>query len=267
MNLILKLALIGASVLALSLTASAAEQGDPERGLEIARQAKARGAGYGAYLAQGRMVLRDRAGATNVREFAARSLEMTDAGDRTEIEFSTPLDVRGMALLTHSHATRDDDQWLFLPAMGRVKRITSSSRSGSFAGSEFSYEDLVGHVIEKNDYAWLREEPCPGVPDRRCHVNVQIPKAAESGYSRMIGWLDVEDFRTYQVEYFDRRGAHIKTMVSTDFRLYKERFWRAHDVVMTNHQTGKSTTMEWSRYDFDVAIRPVDLEPFSMGRN
>lgn len=252
---------------AFAIPAVAAQGGDKERGLEIARKADKLGQGYESYMAEGKMILRDRAGTSNVREFVARSLEMKGDGDRTEIEFNTPLDVRGMALLTHSHTTRDDDQWLFLPALNRVKRITSSSRSGSFAGSEFSYEDLVGHLIEKNDYEYLRDEPCPGNPGRVCHVNVQIPKATDSGYSRLVGWVDTEDFRTYKVDYFDRRGALIKTMISSDFRKYKDRYWRSHNVVMSNHQTGKSTIMEWARYDFDMSIRSVELEPFSLGKN
>lgn len=261
---------IALMALVCSLVASQAageEKGDREKGMEIARASQKRSAGYGSYIATGKMILRDRAGTSNVREFAARALEMEDDGDRTEIEFATPLDVRGMALLTHAHSTRDDDQWLYLPALKRVKRITSSSRSGSFAGSEFSYEDLVGHVLEKNDYEYLRDEPCPGDSSRKCHVNVQIPKAADSGYSRLVGWIDVEDYRAYKVEYFDRRNALIKTMVSSDFRLYKERYWRSHEVVMTNHQTGKSTVMEWQRYDFETPVPAVDLESYSLGKN
>jgi len=134
-----------AGVAGLNLQVAAAENGDRVRGLEIARKAEERGAGYKSYVAVGRMVLRDRAGATNVRDFVTSSLEMPDDGDRTRIEFNTPLDVRGMALLTHAHAKSDDDQWLFGPARTRVKRITSGSRSGSVAGSVFRYEDLGGH--------------------------------------------------------------------------------------------------------------------------
>lgn len=251
----------------LAMPAAAAEKGDAKKGEEIARKAQQSGDGYGSYVAAGRMILRDRGGSENVRQFVTRSLEMEKDGDRTEIEFETPLDVRGMALLTHSHTNTDDDQWLFLPAMNRVKRITSSSRSGSFAGSEFSYEDLVGHIIEKNNYEYLRDEPCPDNPGRTCHVNVQIPKASDSGYSRMVGWLDIEDYRTYKVEYFDRRGALIKTMISSDFRKYKNRYWRSHKVVMTNHQTGKSTIMDWTKYDFEQPVRSVELEPFNLGKN
>jgi hypothetical protein len=264
---LLRIALVA---LACGLGASQAageETGDREKGLEIARASEERSNGYVSYIASGKMILRDRAGTSNVREFVARALEMEDDGDRTEIEFATPLDVRGMALLTHAHAARDDDQWLYLPALKRVKRITSSSRSGSFAGSEFSYEDLVGHVLEKNDYEYLREEECPGNASRRCYVNVQIPKAADSGYSRLVGWIDTEDYRAYKVDYFDRRGALIKTMVSGGFRLYKERYWRAHEVVMTNHQTGKSTVMEWQSFDFETPVPAVDLESFSLGKN
>jgi hypothetical protein len=251
----------------LASEALAAEAGDKVRGMEIALEARKQAEGYGSYSAEGKMILRDRTGATNVRAFLTRSLERSDDGDRTEIEFRTPLDVRGLALLTHAHSARDDDQWLFLPALNRVKRITSSSRAGSFAGSEFSYEDLVGHVIEKNHYEYLRDEPCPGNTDRTCHVNVQIPKAADSGYSRLVTWLDAQDYRTYKVDYYDRRGAQIKTMTFSDYRKYKDRFWRAHGMAMTNHQTGKSTVMEWSKYDFETPVSAVELEPYSLGKN
>ena len=96
---------------------------------------------------------------------------------------------------------------------------------------------------------------------------MQIPKASDSGYSRLVGWIDSENYRTYKVDYFDRRGALIKTMISSQFKLYKERYWRAHNVLMTNHLTGKSTTMEWASYDFDSDVRSVQLEPYTLGRD
>ena len=63
-------------------------------------------------------------------------------------------------MLTHSHKVEDDDQWLYLPALKRVKRISSSNKAGSFMGSEFAYEDMTSQEIEKYSYRWLRDEPC-----------------------------------------------------------------------------------------------------------
>ena len=258
-----RVACIGALVLALAPVTYA---GDAAKGLEYARAAKARDDGFGSYRSAAKMFLRDKTGATNVRDFIALALEVSGDGDRTSIEFETPLDVHGMTVLTHAHKNNDDDQWLYLPAASRTRRITSGSRSGSFAGSEFSYEDLVGHVIEKHDYVWLRDEPCPGATDRMCHVNEQHPKDPDSGYSRMVAWLDSEDYRSYQVDYYDRSGAQIKTLIASDFKLYENRFWRPMKMVMTNHITGKATEMRWSSYDFKVHLTPEQMAPFSLGQ-
>ena len=260
------LARIAAVALLLPASVPWASAGDTAKGLEIAQAAKARDKGYGGYRGEAKMVLRDRSGAASVRDFTALALEMPADGDRTSIEFQTPLDVRGMTVLTHAHRDHDDDQWLYLSAASRTRRISSGSRTGSFAGSEFSYEDIVGHVLEKNDYSWVRDEPCPSAPDRTCHVNEERPKDPESGYSRLVIWLDVEDYRAYLVEYYDRSNTNNKTLVSSDFKLFENRYWRPMKMVMTNHLNGKSTEMLWASYDFRAHLTATDLEPYSLGR-
>lgn len=238
---------------------------DAAKGLAIARAAKDRDKGVTSYMAKAKMILRDKSGTENVRDFVAKALQIEGDGDRTSIAFATPLDIKGMTLLTHAHSARDDDQWLYLPASSRTRRIASSSRSGSFAGSEFSYEDLVGHSIEKNDYVYLRDEPCPGATTRTCHVNEQRPKDPESGYKRMVAWLDNEDYRGYKVDYFDRGNALLKTLESSDFRLHEGKYWRPMKMVMTNHRTGKSTIMQWASYDFVIKLTKNDMEAYSLG--
>jgi hypothetical protein len=260
------IARLGAIAALFALVIQTAQADDAAKGLEIAQAAKARDKGYGAYRGEAKMVLRDKSGASSARDFIALALEMPADGDRTSIEFETPLDVRGMTVLTHAHRDQDDDQWLYLSAAARTRRISSGSRSGSFAGSEFSYEDLVGHVLEKNTYAWLRDEPCPGAPSRTCRVNEERPKDPESGYSRLVVWLDAEDYRAYLVEYYDRSNTNNKTLISSDFKLFENRYWRPMKMVMSNHLSGKSTEMLWSAYDFKVHLTPNDLEPFSLGR-
>ncbi len=255
--------LLLAAVVALALSAAA---GDAEKGLAIARSADAQGQGFGSFTAKAKMILRDRSGTENVRDFETKALEVAGDGDRTSIAFETPLDIRGMTVLTHAHRGRDDDQWLYLPASSRTRRITSTTRTGSFASSEFSYEDLVGHSLEKYTYSFLRDEPCPGAQEQTCHVNEQRPKDPESGYTRMLVWLDTESYRVYQIEYYDRADSLLKTLVASDFKEFEGRFWRPMKMVMTNHRTGKSTTMQWSSYDFAAGLTKNDMESFSLGR-
>jgi len=255
-----------ASVFFLAGPAQADDRAAAAKGLEIAKAAKAREDGFGSYRSNAKMTLRDKSGTANQRDFISLALEVPGDGDKTSIEFQTPLDVRGMTVLTHAHSGKDDDQWLYLPAASRTRRITSGSRTGSFAGSEFSYEDLVGELVEKNTYLWLRDEPCPGAKDRTCFVNEQHPTDPDSGYSKKIAWIDTQDYRAYQVEYYDRSGGHIKTLTSSDFKLFNNKYWRPMRMVMTNHITGKSTEMQWSSYDFNVRLTPEQMAPFSLGQ-
>ena len=114
----------------------------------------------------------------------------TSVGDLGIIVFSKPRDIRGTALLTHANVEpSDDDQWLYLPAVKRVKRISSSNRTGKFVSSEFSYEDLGSQEVEDYTYKWLRDEPCPTDASLTCHVTESYPKNPKSGYFQ-AGGLD-----------------------------------------------------------------------------
>ena len=170
--------------------------------------------------------------------------------------FDRPRNVKGTAFLIHSHRTKADDQWLYLPALKRVKRISSSNRSGSFMGSEFSYEDLGAQEIEKYTYKFLRDEACG---KRKCSVVEQVPTAKRSGYRRQLVWRDKEDFRLWKVAYYDRKNAHLKTLTLSKYKLYLDRFWRANEMAMVNHLTGKSTVMMWSDYKFGSKIRESEF--------
>jgi aldehyde:ferredoxin oxidoreductase len=99
------------------------------------------------------MILRNKRGQESKRELEIRTLEVKDDGDKSLTVFHTPRDVRGTALLTYSHGVDPDDQWLYLPALRRVKRIASNNQSGPFMGSEFAYEDLSSQEIDKYTYS------------------------------------------------------------------------------------------------------------------
>src|SRR5262245_28073001 len=133
-----------------------------ERGYEIAKRASDQGKGYRDHAATGKMVLKNKAGLEAARDFDFKSMEIRD-GDRSMLVFNFPGDIRDTALLTHEHKRASDEQWMFLPAERRLKRIVGSGRSGSFVGSEFAYEDMVEQDVDKFRYKWIVDEPC-------CHV-------------------------------------------------------------------------------------------------
>ena len=218
-----------------------------EKGLRLAREASALNDGFGDFTAALTMLLRDRKGRETRRQMRLKVLEVPGDGDKSLFVFDEPRDVRGTALLNHGHINIDDDQWLYLPALKRVKRINSSSRSGAFMGSEFTYEDMSTQEVEEYTYKYLRDEPCG---ELACTVTEQVPLDEKSGYSRKVVWQDEDELRTWKVDLYDRRNSHLKTLTFAGYRQYLDRFWRAGEMTMVNHLTGKSTVLEWTDFRF-----------------
>ena len=234
-----------------------------EQGLAIAVEADQRDRGWGDATADMTMILRNRQGETSERRLRVRTLEVEGDGDKSMTIFDHPADVNGTAFLSHTHATEADDQWLYLPALKRVKRIASANKSGPFVGSEFAYEDISSQEIAKYQYKYLRDEALGG---QDAFVVERIPQYRHSGYTRQVVWLDKEHYRVLKGEYFDRKGAHLKTLFARDYRQYLGKYWRAHTMEMVNHQNGKSTVLSWSKFQFGNGFSERDFERNSLKR-
>ena len=233
-------------------TQLAAQEETPEdKGLRIAREASVRDDGFGDFTAGLTMVLRDRQGRESVRSIRFKVLEVPDDGDKSLLVFDQPRDVQGTALLTHSHVNGPDDQWLYLPALKRVKRISAGRRSGSFMGSEFSYEDMSPPEVEEYIHRYLRDEPC-GEFD--CTVTEQVPVDEKSGYSRKLVWQDKDELRMWKMELYDLKDSHLKTLTYENYQQYVDRYWRAGRQTMVNHLTGASTVLQWTDYRFHTNL-------------
>lgn len=259
------IALPAAAVL-LAVAGPAAAETPEEKGLRIAREASLRDEGFGDYTAVGTMVLRNSRGQESVREFRSRTLEVPEDGDKNLVVFDWPGDIEGTALLTYAHKVGDDDQWLYLPALKRVKRISAGNRSGSFVGSEFAYEDMIPLEVEKYTYKWLRDEPCPGTEQLECYVYERYPTDKGSGYSRQVVWRDKAEYRAFKIDYYDRKESHLKTLVADDHEQYQSRYWRPGEMVMVNHQNGKSTVLNWREYNFGTGLRDQDFTKRALER-
>lgn len=239
------------------------------RGLAIAEESERRDLGFGDSTAEMRMILRNAQGEESVRELRQRVLENPDPedGDLSLIVFDRPRDVEGTALLTHAHLLVDDDQWLYLPAVARERRISSSNKSGPFLGSEFAFEDFSSTELGKYDYMWLRDEACPEpYTDLTCHVVERYPLYENSGYTRQIVWTDTGEYLPRQVEYYNRRDDLLKTLTFLDYQLYLDQFWRAHELHMVNHLTGKSTDLTWTSFEFQTGLTGDDFTRASLRR-
>ena len=233
------------------------------RGLEIAIEADRRDAGFGDQQATLKMILKNRHGQTSTRDLRNRTLEVPEDGDKLMVLFDRPRDVKGTAFLAFTHKEGPDDQWLFLPALRRVKRIASNNKSGPFMGSEFAYEDLTSTEIEKYHWRFLREETREGLP---CYVVERIPRDPKSGYTRQVVFYDQSEHRVLEINFYDRKDALLKTLTYHDYNQYLDRFWRADRMLMINHQTGKSTELIWEDYQFQTGLTDRDFDKNSLQR-
>lgn len=237
-----------------SLNAWATNEAD--RGLEIARAADAEHSGFGDSQARMTMTLINQAGDQVVRELRVSTLEGQDEGNKRMTVFDLPHDVRGTALLTWSYKYEDDDQWLYLPALRRVKTIASSNKSGAFMGSEFSFEDMSTQEVEKYTYHYARDEACGSLT---CYVVERYPVDENSGYTKQVVWLDTEHYRVQKVHYYNRTDALFKTLRVSDWQLHDGEYWRAGHMEMTNHISGKRTELQWADYQFGVGLTDADF--------
>jgi hypothetical protein len=234
-----------------------------EQGLRIVTEADQRDVGWIDQQASLKMVLRNRQGEESVRENRSQTLEVSGDGDKSLIVFDSPADVKGTAFLSYTHARQPDDQWLYLPALKRVKRISSSNKSGPFMGSEFAYEDISSQEVEKYTYKFLQDDRLDG------HDTWLIefyPQYENSGYTRQKVWVDKEIYRPRKIEFFDRKNDLLKTLVFSEYKQYEGKFWRPGQMDMANHQTGKSTTLYWLEYRFKTGLTDRDFDQNALKR-
>lgn len=229
-------------------------------GLEIAQERKRRDTGWKDYTANTTMVLRNAHGEESRRVLSVKVLEVEDEGDKSLNVFSYPNDVKGTALLSVTYIEQNDDQWLYLPALKRTKRIASANQSGPFMGSEFSYEDLTSFEVAKYSYDLIGEESCPEV-EAACFKLQATPTYDNSGYQKLVIWIDQEHYRPQKADFYDLRGNHLKTLMYREYQRYNDQFWRPHLLVMTNHQTGKSTDLVTSDIAFGNGLSDRDFHP------
>ncbi len=247
----------------LLLPVSPSAETPQEKGLAIAIEADRRDTGFGDFTAELLMTLKNRHGDESTREIKTSNLEVKGDGDKTLSLFESPRDVKGTAFLSFSHKTGPDDQWLYLPALKRVKRISSSNKSGSFMGSEFAYEDIASNEVEKYTYHYIKEVPCNG---HRCFEYERFPVDPNSGYTRQIVWMDTGEYRIQKIVFYDRKDSLMKTLVYKDYNKYMKKYWRASEMYMENYQTGKSTRLKWENYRFRTGLKDKDFNKNALKR-
>ncbi|WP_406827684.1 outer membrane lipoprotein-sorting protein [Microbulbifer sp. ARAS458-1] len=249
-------------ILAIVLAGQAwAVEQNNEKALAIVTESKQRDAGWVDASAEMTMTLFDKNGNSVSRELRTMMLEVADDGDKSLTIFDTPHDVKGTVFLNISRVLEPDQQWIYMPALGRIKRIASRNKSGPFLGSEFAYEDVGSFEIGKYDYRYVELEDFQGKPN---HVIEYIPKYENSGYTKLKVWLDTKHLRQSKVEYYDRKDSLLKTLLLSDYNLYENRYWRANTKTMVNVQNKNKTILATNKLSFGVDFDPATFHRSGM---
>lgn len=175
-------------------------------------------------------------------------------GNKTLVVFDTPKESKGTALLTWHHHVGDDDQWLFLPNLKRIKKISTAGKKTPYVGSAFSYEDVA--ILSRQhstgfNYKYLRDDT---IDNTRYYVVEGFPTGKKSGYSKIEFWLDDEAYRIPKMLFFDKKGKHVKTLAAKDFQLYLEKYWQPVQLTMTDHKKKKTSTILSRSYQFKTGL-------------
>jgi len=198
-----------------------------------------------------RMVITAKDGSTSERVIDQYSKDGTN-GARTMIVFQKPANVAGSRFLTMDAAGGSSDRWIFLPSLGKVRRIAASESGGSFMGTDFSYDDigLIGRKVDLDTHTMLREETLNG---NSCYVIQSVPKDSSYQYSKSISWVEKTRFLTYKSEMYNRKGDLIKVMEMSEYKDVQGRLTPMQTKISTVG-AGTSTTifMDIIKYDDQI---------------
>jgi outer membrane lipoprotein-sorting protein len=256
--------LLGVFIILPLIATDVSSQGSSEKGNKIVKAVDSHEEGYINLRSDVTMILEDKQGKTRQRFFKFYMLESEPFGDKRKFIFVRPRDIKGTAILIHSNVIEDDDQWIYLPAFKRVKRISSNNKSTPFMGSEFSYEDLSSQELEKYDNRYINSEEVDG---RECDVVERVPTFPNSLYSKVVSFVDQEDNRFRKIIYYDKSGGKIKTQFLDDYKLYSDRYLLPNKLVMINHANGKKTTMLWKDIQLKTEIKNNHFTVSSLKRS
>lgn len=177
----------------------------------------------------------------------------------TVVFYESPKNVKGTAFLTYDYAEAngDDDQWLYLPALRKVLRISASDRGDYFLGTDFTYDDIKKETkVGIEDYTWktIGEEKVDGHRTFKVEttpVNQKVAK--ELGYGRVVRWVDAEIWIVRKSEFWDVRGNPLKTIHTKDIRKVQG-IWTAHQFEAENQKTGHKTILTLSDVDYESKV-------------
>jgi hypothetical protein len=205
------------------------------------------------------MTIIDSRGRERVRKIAAVS-KLYDSGETEKrlIRFLSPADVKGTGLLTFDYENKDDDMWLFMPALRKTRRIVSTEKAKNFMGSEFTYADMTPPILENFSYEILGEEEVSGISCWKIQmIPVDDDVADENGFSKRISFIAKQDYVLRKAIYYDLDGELHKELavekvkeIDTENHKYKPT-----RMVMVNNQNGRKSVLDVEEIQFNPGVK------------
>ncbi len=201
------------------------------------------------------MRLLDGRGGQKIRQARMWNMENDSGLEKIMLVFLEPGDVKGTGLLTWEQASRADDQWLYLPASRRERRIAGGGKKDRFMGTELAYEDLRAENLDEHQYRLLDEQTLDGAACYRVEaILLDEKERRSSGYGKRILWIRKDIFFTAKVEYFDKRGRPIKTLDNGAPVQVIESAYRSDSFVMKNLSNNRATEVSVLERDFNQGL-------------
>ena len=196
------------------------------------------------------MELINKEGQKRIRELTMLKKDYQEGGDQKYfMYFYKPADVKGTTFMVYKYPDRDDDRWLFIPAINLVKRIAVNDKYSSFVGSDFTYEDISGRKPDDDSHSLLRKETLNG---KTCYVIESIPKGY-SEYTKRISWIDDTNFLPLKEEFHDKQNElyrQFEAFEIKDINNIPTEIKR----VMNNTKTGHRTEVTFQSTEYNLRI-------------
>jgi len=180
-------------------------------------------------------------------------LQRRDKANRKKvlIHFLSPADVRGVGFLVWRHPGKDDDRWLFLPALNMVRRIAAADKRSSFVGSDFVYEDVAGRDVGQDTHTLVRSKRLEG---QDCYVVKSVPKDSRSAeFSQKLSWVRKDNFVVVQELYYDKRGDELKQFTVDRLEVIQG-IPTVRKMTMRNLQTGHRSEVSYDEVRYNLGL-------------
>ncbi|MCK5533741.1 outer membrane lipoprotein-sorting protein [bacterium] len=232
-----------------------------QTGLWVAGKIDKREAGKDSDLKM-KMILTDKKGRERKRTLFVIRKDF-NGEDKLLLKFTYPKDISGTSFLVWEHKGEDNERFLYLPALGRIRRIATNQKDENFAGTDFSYEDISGRKLE--DYTYRLKEELVVYKEQECYLLISYPKDTDSKYPKVLSWVRKDNFVTLKADYYNNSGDIEKTYKCLKLKQI-DKIWTALELLMENHKTGHKTLIKVEKVKYNQGLSAKRFEKKELKR-